>query len=166
MSKLVAISYDTLPAAEQTRAKVLAMQKEYLVSLDDIVIAYKTGEGKVKLLQAVNLPAAGAATGSFWGLLIGMIFMVPLLGVAAGAAGGAISGALTDVGINDKLMKSLAESLKPDGAILFLLVKSATEDKVLAGLRGLGGTILQTSLNHEDEARLQAALSAAVPAKA
>jgi uncharacterized membrane protein len=161
MSKLVAIAYDTLAEAEQTRAKILAMQKEYLITLDDIVVAYKQDDGKVKLLQAVNLTAAGAASGSFWGLLIGLIFLNPLLGVAAGAAGGAISGALTDVGINDKMMKELGESLKTNGAILFLLVKTATEDKVLAGLQGAGGKVIQTSLTHEDEAKLQAALSAA-----
>src|SRR5512137_1690795 len=134
MSKLVAIAYDTVAEAERTRAKVLEMQKDYLISLDDIVIAYKDDKGKVKLQQAVNLTATGAASGSFWGLLIGMIFMVPLIGAAAGAATGALSGALTDVRINDNMMKQLGESLKPDGAILFLLVRSATEDKVLAGL--------------------------------
>jgi uncharacterized membrane protein len=53
----------------------------------------------------------------------------------------------------------LAASLKPEGAILFLLVRTATEDKVLAGLSGMGGTALHTSLNHEDESKLQAALA-------
>ncbi len=160
MSKLVAIAYDSLGAAEATRAKILAMQKEYLITLDDIVIAYKNDQGKVKLLQAVNLTATGAASGSFWGLLVGLIFMNPIVGVAAGTAAGAISGALTDIGINDKMMKDLAASLKDDGAILFLLVRAATEDKVLAGLAGAGGKVLQTSLTHEDETRLQAALAA------
>jgi uncharacterized membrane protein len=160
MSKLVAISYDTVNAAEQTRAKVLAMQRDYLVTLDDIVVAYKNDKGKIKLHQAINLTATGAASGSFWGLLIGMIFMMPLFGVLAGASFGALSGALSDVGISNDMMKQLAASLKPDGAILFLLVRHATEDKVLAGLAGMGGTVLQTSLTHEDESKLQAALAA------
>lgn len=160
MSKLVAIAYDTLAEVEATRAKVLAMRREYLITLDDIVIAYKNDKGKVKLLQAVNLTATGAATGSFWGLLIGLIFLNPIFGVVAGTAAGAISGALTDIGINDKMMKDLAASLKDDGAVLFLLVRAATEDKVLAGLAGAGGTVVQTSLTHEDEAKLQAALAA------
>jgi uncharacterized membrane protein len=160
MSKLVAISYPTLAAAEGTRARILEMQKEYLISLDDIVIAYKTDAGKIKLIQPVNLTAAGAAQGSFWGLLVGFIFMMPIFGVVAGAATGAIAGALSDAGIDDKLMKQLAASLKPDGAILFILVRSATEDKVLSGLKGMGGELLQTSLTHEDESKLQAALSA------
>jgi uncharacterized membrane protein len=136
------------------------MQKEYLISLDDIVVAYKTDKGKIKLQQALNLTAAGAAQGSFWGLLIGLLFLMPVFGVVAGAAAGAASGALTDLGIDDKMMKQLAENLKPDGAILFLLVRTATEDKVLAGLQGAGGKLLQTSLTHEDESKLQAALAA------
>lgn len=161
MAKLVAIAYDTVAEAEQTRAKILAMQQEYLISLDDIVVAYKNDKGKIKLHQAVNLPAAGAASGSFWGLLIGLIFMMPIFGVVVGAAAGAISGALSDLGISNDTMKQLAESLKPGGAILFILVKSMTEDKVLAGLQGMGGKLIQTSLTHQDESKLQAALAAA-----
>ena len=34
-------------------------------------------------------------------------------------------------------------------------------DKVLDALRGTGGTVLQSSLSHEDEAKLQAALNSA-----
>jgi uncharacterized membrane protein len=159
MSKFVAIAYDSIAEAEQTRAKILAMQKDYLISLDDIVVAYKDEKGKIKLHQPVNLTAAGAAQGSFWGLLIGLLFLMPIFGVVAGAAVGAVSGALTDLGIDNNMMKQLAESLKPNGAILFVLARSATEDKVLAGLRGMGGKLIQTSLTHEDESKLQAALA-------
>jgi uncharacterized membrane protein len=44
-----------------------------------------------------------------------------------------------------------------------VLVRKATpdRDKVLEDLKGTGGKILKTSLSHEDEAKLQAALSAA-----
>ena len=35
------------------------------------------------------------------------------------------------------------------------------DDKVLDALRGTGGTVLQSSLSHEDEAKLQAALNSA-----
>ncbi|WP_291441560.1 DUF1269 domain-containing protein, partial [Desulfovibrio sp.] len=44
---------------------------------------------------------------------------------------------------------------------LFVLVDSEITDKVLAELRGSGGQVIQSSLSHEDENRLQAALSAA-----
>jgi uncharacterized membrane protein len=49
----------------------------------------------------VNATAAGAALGSFRGLLIWVMFLNPILGVTLGAASGALSGALRDDGIND-----------------------------------------------------------------
>jgi uncharacterized membrane protein len=57
-------------------------------------------------------------------------------------------------------MKELAETLKPGSSTLFVLVRKATPDKVLEELKGTGGKVLRTSLSHDDEAKLQAALSA------
>ena len=68
---------------------------------------------------------------------------------------------LADVGINDKFMKELAAAMNPGSSALFVLVRKATPDKVLAELQGSGGKVLKTSLSHDDEAKLQAALSAA-----
>jgi uncharacterized membrane protein len=124
-------------------------------------VAVKNAKGKVKLHQAVNLTAAGAITGGFWGSLIGLIFLNPILGAAVGASAGAVSGALTDVGINDKFMKELAGTLNPGSSALFVLVRKATPDKVLEEVKGTGGKILKTSLSHDDEAKLEVALSAA-----
>ncbi len=114
----------------------------------------------MELHQIVNLTTAGAVGGGFWGALIGMIFLNPLLGMAIGAASGAASGALSDVGINDQFMKDLAGTMKPDSSALFVLVRKVTPDKVLEQVKGTGGTILKTSLSHDDETKLQAALSA------
>ena len=159
MSTLVVIGYDDEFKAEEVRLKLRKLQKDYLIDLEDAVVAVKNDKGKVKLHQAVNLTAAGAIGGGFWGSLIGLIFLNPLLGAAVGATAGAVSGALTDVGINDKFMKELADAMNPGSSALFVLVRKATPDKVLEEVEGTGGKILKTSLSHDDEARLQAALS-------
>ena len=161
MSTLVVIEYDDMYKAEETRLLLRKMHKDYLIDMEDAVVAVKDQQGKVKLHQAVNLAAAGALSGGFWGSLIGLIFLNPLLGLAVGAGAGAVSGALTDVGINDNFMKDLARGLTPGSSALFVLVRKVTPDKVLEEIRGTGGKILKTSLTHEDEAKLQAALSAA-----
>jgi uncharacterized membrane protein len=160
MSTLVVIEYDDPYKAEETRLLLRKMQKDYLIDLEDAVVAVKDAGGKVKLHQAMNLTAAGAVSGGFWGALIGLIFLNPLVGMALGASAGAVSGALTDVGIDDKFMKELAAGMTPGSSALFVLVRKATPDKVLEELKGTGGKILKTSLTHEDEAKLQAALSA------
>lgn len=161
MADLIVIAYDDVHKAEEVRLKLQKMQRDYLVDLADAVVAVKDENGKVKLHQIHNLTATGAISGGFWGTLIGLIFLNPLLGMAAGAAAGAIGGALTDVGINDNFMKELASGFKNGTSALFVLVRKATPDRVLAELEGSGGTVLQTSLTHEQEAKLQQALSAA-----
>lgn len=160
MSDLVVIVYPTEAKAEEMRQKVLQLQKEYLIELGDAAIAVKQADGNVKLNQLFNTTAAGAVSGSFWGLLIGVIFLNPLLGIALGAASGAVSGALTDYGINNDFMKQLSETLQPGNAALFLLIKKVTGDKVLEAVKGTGGTVLKTSLDDSKEKALREALAA------
>jgi uncharacterized membrane protein len=162
MSTLIVVGYQDIYKAEEVRLQLWKMQRDYLLDLEDAVVVVKNDEGKVKLHQAVNLTSAGAASGGFWGALIGLMFLNPLLGLAVGASAGAVSGVLTDVGIDDNFMKQLGATMTPGSSSLFVLLRSpiAAPDKVLAELKGTGGTILKTSLSHEDEAKLQAALSA------
>ena len=161
MSTLVVIGYNEIHKAEEVRLTLVKLQRDYLIDLEDAVAVTKDAKGKIKLHQTVNLTAAGAASGGFWGMLIGLMFLNPLLGLAVGASAGAVSGALVDLGINDQFMKDLAATLTPNSSALFVLVSKSTPDKVLEEVKGTGGTILKTSLSHEDESRLQAALSAA-----
>ncbi|WP_354125952.1 DUF1269 domain-containing protein [Bradyrhizobium sp. RT9b] len=60
---------------------------------------------------------------------------------------------------DDKWMKETAAAIQPGTAALFVLVRKMTADKVLEGLKGEGGTVLKTSLDHTKEAALQAALA-------
>jgi len=169
MSDLVVIAFPTEAKAEEVRQKLLAMQMEYLIELDDAVVAAKDAQGRIKLNQLINTTTAGAVSGTFWGTLIGLIFLMPLVGAAMGAASGALGGALTDLGINDKWMKETATAIQPGTAALFVLVRKVTADKVLERLKGEGGTVMKTSLDHTKEAALQAALAearAAIPATA
>ena len=158
MATFIAIEYEDPHKAHEVRLALVRLQREYLIDLEDAVVAVKDVQGKVKLHQAVNLTAAGAISGGFWGTLIGLLFLSPLLGAVIGASAGAVSGGLSDVGINDTFMKQLAEGLQPNTSVLFVLVRKVTPDKVLADIKHYGGTVLQTSLSHEDQAKLQAAL--------
>ena len=159
MSTFIAISYPDPHRAHEVRLEFAKLQRDYLVDLEDAVVAVKDENGKIKLHQAMNLTAAGAVSGGLWGSLIGLLFLNPVFGAVVGAAAGAASGALSDIGINDEMMKSIADRLQPNTSALFVLVRKATPDKVVPEIQKFGGTLLQTSLSHEDEMRLQAALN-------
>src|SRR5215472_8299680 len=59
MSTLVVINYNDPYKAEEVRLKLRKLQSEYLLDLEDAVVAVKDEKGKVKLNQAVNLTATG-----------------------------------------------------------------------------------------------------------
>ena len=158
MSDLVVIGFEDEHTAFEMRAALAKLQKEYLIDMEDVVVVTKDEKGKVKLHQAVNLTAAGAVGGTFWGMLIGLIFLNPLLGAAMGAGAGAISGKLSDIGIDDKFMKELGETITSGSSALFILVRKATPDKVLAELKGFKGKVIKTSLSADREAKLREVL--------
>ena len=161
MTHLVVLGLDSREDAERVIALTDDLAKQQLLQREDAAYAYKDAKGKVRIQQSINLTGAGAASGALWGTLIGLIFLMPLAGAALGAASGALGGALTDVGINDKWMKDTAAAIQPGSAALFVLVRKVTGDKVLERLKGEGGTVMKTSLDHTKEEALRAALAGA-----
>jgi uncharacterized membrane protein len=159
MSDLVFLAFPTEQKAEEVRKRLLELQREYLIEMGDAVVVVKDEAGVIKLNQLMNMTALGAASGAMWGTLIGLIFLNPLLGTAVGVASGALSGKLSDVGINDKFMKESAEALQPGTAGLFVLIRKVTVDKVLAELKGMGGTVVHTSFDETKETLLREALA-------
>jgi uncharacterized membrane protein len=63
-------------------------------------------------------------------------------------------------------MKEIGQTLQSGNAALFLLIRKLTADKVLADLKGEGGTVLRTSFDHTKEEALRQALAGAQAASA
>ncbi len=156
MSNLIVVGFPKVDEAEAVRKELVAIQQEHLISLEDAVVVERDADGQVQLRQAINLTAAGALGGGFWGTLVGLLFLNPLLGAAVGAGMGAASGALSDLGINDGFLRELGETLPKGSAALCLLVRDATPDRVVERLRSFAphAKLLRTSLSHTDEAQL------------
>ncbi|MFE4799209.1 DUF1269 domain-containing protein [Streptomyces sp. NPDC056708] len=156
MSNLFVIAYDDLATADQVRDKLLSMNREHLVELEDVVVVERREkDGKIKLHQAVNHVGNGAAGGALWGSVIGLLFLVPFLGAAVGAAAGAAGGSAVDTGVNDDFMRELSTNLRPGAAAVFVLVKTSARDKVIPEIVKFGGQLVQTSLSKEDEVHLR-----------
>jgi uncharacterized membrane protein len=159
MADLIAVAYQDLPTAKSAASNLGDAVKQHVIELEDCVIVERRPEGKIKLHQP-SLAGVGAAGGALWGGLIGLIFFMPLFGMALGAAAGAASGALSDTGVDDAFMKQLGANLPEGGAALILLVRKASEDKILPNIK-IPGTLIQTSLSDDQEEHLRAALEAA-----
>lgn len=155
MSDLIVLAFDSEDGALSLRDKLLSMQKQRIIELADAAVVVRRQDGKAKVKQLHSLVGAGALGGAFWGMLIGLLFFMPWLGLAAGALGGAIGGKFTDVGVDDNFIKEVGNTIEPGHSALFLLVISATEDKVFDELVGTEAKVLKTSLSNEQEAKLR-----------
>ncbi|MGW0483164.1 MULTISPECIES: DUF1269 domain-containing protein [Nonomuraea] len=155
MSNLIAISYPDVATAVAVRDRLTELQRQNLITLEDMAIVERRDNGTIKLHQGVGTTGMGAASGALWGGLIGMLFFMPLFGMALGAATGAAGGAMTDLGVNDAFMRELGDKLEPGTAALFVLVVRSTPDKVIPEVQPYGGHVIQTSLSREEEAQLR-----------
>ena len=161
MAALTVWKFETVEGAGAALSKLESLSKQQLITIEDAAVVYwEPGKKKPKTHQAQSLTGVGALGGAFWGMLIGLLFFAPWLGLAIGAASGALGGALTDTGVDDKFIKEVGNKIEPGHSALFLMVESWTEDKVLDEISGFDAEVLQTSLSHEDEAKLKAAFGA------
>lgn len=160
MRELIVMAFDDADGAEKMRDKLIELQKQMLVEIEDAAVVVRKPDGKVKVKQAVDLVGAGAVGGAFWGMLIGLLFWMPWMGMALGALSGALSGSLTDIGVDDEFIKRVGSTVEPGHSALFLLVRKAVYEKLAEQLKPFHPKILQTSLNPEQEAKLKEALGA------
>lgn len=173
MSELVCIAFKDSSTADRVLNELRAMETNYVLDLEDAVIVVRDMDGKVHLKQCVDVfggaTAHGVSLGVLWGGLMGLLFMNPLAGLIGSIAGGAGAGAMTtaaseygllsDYGIPDHFIKALGSTISRGTSAIFLLIRSADQDKLLAGFSRYEGTILKTSLTTEHEERLRAALT-------
>ena len=157
MSQLIVIGFDAEADAFALRQELGAAQKEYLLKLEDAVVVTRPTEGEYQLHQALNLTGAGALTGTFWGGLIGLLFLMPVAGAAIGAAAGGLAGSATDYGINDDFIRQIGKTVPVGSGAVFILAQDFNLDKLLPRLEkyGSGARVIQTSLSDADEARLR-----------
>jgi uncharacterized membrane protein len=166
MADLIVLGFDNRRDAEEVFELGASLQGEELLDLEDAALAWRDDKGKVRIQQALPTTRAGAAAGAFsgalWGTLLGLLFLNPLAGLAVGgltgAAAGAAAGALTDIGINDDLIRRIGEQLQPGKAAVFALIRRSTPDRVTEALKQYHPTVLHTNLTKHREEDLVKAL--------
>lgn len=92
-------------------------------------------------------------------MLFGLLFFVPLLGVAVGAGLGALSGSLADVGIDDGFIDDVRRKVVPGTSALFILSHGEVVDRIAEKFSGTNAELIQTNLSADEEARLREAFA-------
>jgi uncharacterized membrane protein len=166
MSQLLVFGVDSPATAEKVLDLARDLAKQQLLELADAAWVERTSDGNVKLHQSVNLTAmmagSGAVTGALWGTLVGLLFLNPLagavVGAGVGAGTGAVTGKLTDIGVDDDLIREIGQTLEPGKAAVFFLSRNATVDRVIEAIKPYNPKIIQTNLSVDSEKELIEAL--------
>ena len=159
MSELIVIGYDDQANATQAYNQVLALDKDFVVTLTGLAIVTVDADGKSHVETPQKIVGVSAACGALWGMLIGLLFFVPGVGLLLGGAMGALFGKLGKTGVNEQFRSQVQDMLKPGNAAVVVMASKITEDKFAEAMGPFGGPVLKTSLSEEDEKELAAELA-------
>ncbi len=155
-----AIAFDHKDRAAEIRSDLMELQRKHWIDLEDAVVAVREASGKLKLRHMNVISPKGVLGGSLTGLLVGSLFLHPLLGAAVGAATEMVSAVFADLTLEESFVRELALALEPGTSALFLLVKHVNAEKIGEEMQGMGGKVLMTSLTEEQELALQRIMDA------
>jgi uncharacterized membrane protein len=156
MTALTVWRFDSPYGAQDALDLLERFRKEDLLQLDDAaIVTWPEDRKKPKTEQLRSMAGIGVLSGGFWGLLFGLLFFVPLLGMAVGAAIGALSTSFIDFGIDDRFIRDVRDKVTPGTSALFLMTSNVVQDKVFDQFRSTGAQLVSTNLSVEQEQRLR-----------
>jgi uncharacterized membrane protein len=182
MAELIVVGFKKdMHRASEVLNTLQVMNENWVVDLNDAVAVYRDYSGKLRVDQSYQMTSGeGAAWGGLFGGLIGAIIAAPftggvtaavaaatlaagsISGVALGAAAGAVDAGTwkEDYGISEDFVDRAGTMVQPGDSAIFALLRSLDPDRVAAQFKGYGGTILRTTLNADQRARVEATLHA------
>jgi uncharacterized membrane protein len=158
MSQLIVVAFDHLEDARNSMKGLRELEGQGKVRFEDTAIIERLPDGTAHVRNELS---GATETGAVIGALIGAVALsfFPVAGIAAGAVLGGAIGAAFDTGVSPKFVDDVKSTLSPGRSALFLVVKEADADAVVAALRGFKGDVIQTTLDSETEESLRRALA-------
>jgi uncharacterized membrane protein len=114
--------------------------------LDHAVVSWRVGATSPDTQHSHDDTLRGTGWGALWGLLIGSLFFVPVVGGVAGAAIGAISKATQDAGIDKKDLETIRTQITEGTSALFAVTEEGDLDRLGERFRGMNSTLVATNL--------------------
>jgi len=179
MAELIVVGFKKdMYRASEVLNTLMDLNKSWVVDLRDAVAVYRDYQGKLRVDQSYELTTGeGAAFGGLFGGLIAALIAAPFTGGASAAAvmaasmfGGATLGAVAGAldadswkdtyGISEEFVQRIGTMVQPGDSAIFALLRSLDPDLLAAQFKGYGGTILRTTLNPVQQAKVEATLHA------
>jgi len=157
VSTLVAITFPGADTATRALGTIRSLEHSDGIKLEDTAVVTKGTDGKIHVKnEASSGTETGAAIGAVLGSLLFVVF--PIAGIVGGALAGGLIGRSMAPGIDGKFVKEVQDQLPEGGSALFVLTQGTDPGHLIAAMRPYEGTVLQTSLDEDEEQALRDAL--------
>jgi uncharacterized membrane protein len=181
MSDLIVVGFHGKHRAVEVLDQLQELDADWTIELEDAVAAYRRDNGKLRIEPSENFRGKeGAALGATMGLAVGALLAAPFTaGASAAAAGAAIGTSAASFGtlggfmgagdaidwkerfgISDDFVKQVGGMIQPGDSAVFALLSTKKRDTAARHFAGYGGTILYTTLNPVDAAKVQETIRA------
>jgi uncharacterized membrane protein len=133
--------------AEQAASILKAAEADRLIKiLDHAVVTWPVGKPGPALKRTHDSTWHDTGWGALWGLLIGSLFFMPLLGAAAGAGAGALHQATDGIGMHKDELESIRSQVTEGTSALMVITDEGNLDAVGERFHGMHWTLVDTNL--------------------
>ena len=158
MNTLTVWTFGDPGAADAARGQLAEMARQHVLAVDDAaLLRWDAGRRAPVIRDLGALTGPGALWDGFWPMVLGLVFLVPVAGLAFGAGAAAVAGSLAEFGMDETFILRVRRRVVPGTSALFLLSDAAQVDAVAAALDGT--RVIEVRLSDEEACRLRTALA-------
>lgn len=155
MATLTAFRFDTVDGADNALGVISMLQEQELITiLDAALVSWPKGKTRPRTRQIVWPMRTQLLDGTFWGMLFGLIFFVPVLDTRR-AETDRLTSALSDVGIDDTFIYQVRSRLTEGTSALFVLSQDAVMDRINDASKGKKPDLIAINLPRDEEMKLR-----------
>jgi uncharacterized membrane protein len=156
MATLTAFRFDTVDGADNALGVVPMLQEQQLITvLDAALVSWPKGKNRPSTRQVILPSGTQLLDGTFWGMLFGLIFFVPVLDAGRRAETDRLTSALSDVGIDDNFIYQVRSKLTEGTSALFVLSRDAVADTINDASKGEKPDLITINLLRDEEMKLR-----------
>lgn len=161
MVELVVYQYDDVAGADRAAARLLrslvrgAEGGHPDLGVSALAVIWWPTRAARPSYRPVECDGVRAVTPAFWGLVLGLVFYLPLVGAALGRTTGTVADLLADLGIGDTFVNRMRDQVVPGTSSLAMLAAPEGADALR---EHVGAVALRSELVARLDDRQQAAL--------
>ena len=159
MATLFALLYPDQQTREAALETVHGLEDAGYMHVIESALVTKEADGRIEYKGTDRSVRSDTTKGLALGALTGVIFAVPVAGIAVGTVAGLLIGRHQAHGDTNQefpeFAKSVEQALQPGGCAVLMLAESESPDRVIQTMAKHGGKVMSTELSAERLAEIQ-----------